>query len=211
MSTYILHAGLYLLVLTACTHMSRAQQYGDVTRKQLIVQAIHEELALHPKATLQDLYKAFFQGSFGPGHMIENASSAQEYLLKEIEQATEYDSVLWQSVGYEKQYYRVNLRLVRDGKLPAEELITAFTASANSATPPSLEAWMKEWQDIVGIVGEMGLNLANFRNDKQRIEENLRNGLVACHHSEVYRNTYHPHYRIVSKEHYEMLRGAAGR
>lgn len=185
--------------------MSCLENVTDSMKKQLIIKTINEELKFHPKATLLDLYKNFFQGKFGPGHMIEDLNASTDYFMRELEQATEFDSTLWQAVGYEQHYYRVNLSLVRDGKISKDQLITAFTESANKAKPPSLETWKKEWNVILKIIEQMGLKLTNFENDKLQIAENLKEGIVVGHHSSIYRNSYHPHYRIVSKTHFEKL------
>jgi hypothetical protein len=75
-------------------------------KKESISRAIQEELTLHPKATLLDIYKNFFQGRFGPGHMISDLDAATNYLTRELKNATEFDSVLWQAVGYEERSYR---------------------------------------------------------------------------------------------------------
>lgn len=175
------------------------------TKKEAIVKTIQEELILHPKGTLLDLYKNFFQGRFGPGHMISDTTSAIDYLMQELQNATRFDSVLWQAVGHEKHYYRVNLSLIRDGKIDVGDIVPAFIESANTADQPSIEFWVAEWNSILTIIEQMNINLPNFENDKKQISENLKNGITIGHHSSVYQNNYFPHYRIVSKYHFERL------
>ena len=101
-----------------------------------IKKAVIEELTIHPKATLIDIYKFFFLGAFGPGHMIKDRQSAVDYLNRELQTAAKFDTLPWQAVGYEKQYYRLNLRLVKNGLICKDSLIEAFVQSANSARPP---------------------------------------------------------------------------
>jgi hypothetical protein len=197
-----------LLCLIAATFYSNASNPKDfigVTKKQLIKATIYEELKIHPKATLLDLYKNFFQGKFGPGHMIADSNAASDYFKKELQEATEFDSVLWQAVGEEKNYYRVNLSLVRDGKITAQQLIDAFIGSAKTVKPPSLESWQKDWDLILEIIKKMKLNLPNFEKDKLQIAQKLKKGIVIGDHSSIYTSTYHPHYRIVSKYYFEKL------
>ena len=179
----------------------------DAAKKQLIIKAINEELKIHPKATLLDLYKNFFQGRFGPGHMIKDLRTARNYLKRELQQAVKFGPVLWQPVGHEKRYYRVNLCLVHDGKISMQQLIDSFVESANTAKPPALESWQMEWNEILKIIEQLELNLPDFEKDRRQIAENLKKGIVAGHHSPIYRNTYHPHYRIVSKLHFKKLFG----
>ncbi|GAB4365021.1 MAG: hypothetical protein Kow0042_03960 [Calditrichia bacterium] len=177
----------------------------DQSRQRAIRKAVREELQWHPAATLSDLYKNFFQGRFGPGHLIPDAEVARNYLQTELEQNTEFDTVLWQPVGYEGRYFRVNLRLVREGKISFEQLLDAFVESANTARPPSLDEWKSEWGFILKVIEGMNLLLPDFERDKQRIAENLARGVFIGHHSREFVRTYHPHYRVVSKEQFQRL------
>jgi hypothetical protein len=196
---------LCLIAATFYNNASNSKDFIGGTQKQLIKKTIYEELKIHPKATLLDLYKDFFQGKFGPGHMIEDSNAAADYFKKELQEATEFDSVSWQAVGEEKNYYRVNLSLVRDGKISAQQLIDAFIGSAKKAKPPSLESWHKEWNLILEIIEKMKLNLPDFEKDKLQIAQKLKKGIVIGDHSSIYIGTYHPHYRIVSKYYFEKL------
>ena len=187
----------FLFLINSCT---------DITVKKVLIQdAVQNELASHPQATLIDLYKLFFLGAFGPGHMIKDRQSAVDYLNRELQAATEFDSLPWQAAGYNKQYYRINLRLVKEGLICKDSLIEAFVQSANSAQPPSIESWKKEWQLIIGVIEEMDFNVAGFERDKKKIAEMLKNNQYVAHHSQTYLETYHPHYRIVNKKYFERL------
>lgn len=189
---------LVLVFLLSCS-----EQHTDCAA---IHTAVKSELSLHPHAQLADLYKFFFQDEFGPGHMIPNEEFAAEYLHSELAEATGFDSALFQPLGVEHNFYRVNLKLIADGRLAADSLLSAFVRSANSARPPALEEWKKEWAIILHCIDEMSLPLPEFAVDKQRISDRLKKGTVVGHHSEAYIQTHHPHYRIVSKKYYERLR-----
>lgn len=197
--TWLVVLGLmfYTVPLAGC--------FSNEKRKSLIRQAVHEELRLHPRATLIDLYKSFFQGAFGPGHLIPDREAAWRYLKTELQNSVAFDSVLWQPVGERQQYYRINLKLVKEGVIPAEACLEAFVQSANSAKTPTLEEWRREWQMIVSVIEEMNLALSNFNEDKSLLAQKLENGEIIGHHSATYEELYHPHYRIVSKQHFEDL------
>ncbi|MBN1340759.1 MAG: hypothetical protein JXA03_15630 [Bacteroidales bacterium] len=167
--------------------------------------AILRELELHPKATLVDLYKNFFQGRFGPGHMISNREAALNYLLSELEEAENFDTVKWQAVGYEGRYFRINLSLVRDSIISPDQLTDAFTGSANTAEQPTHEAWMSEWNYILSVIESLDLSLPTYLQDLAAIDKNLKNGILVGHHSDIYKNTYYPHYRIVTEEYFDKL------
>lgn len=194
----------FLLISTVLNCTSFSNFVIGNNREKAIRKTIHEELTVHPKATLLDLYKNFFQGKFGSGHMITDTAAASNYLKEELQSATQFDSVLWQPVGYEDSYYRVNLSLVRDGKIDMQQLIAAFTEKQNTSET-SLDAWKNEWNSILKIIEEMNLSLQNFEKDRLQIAEDLRKGIVIGHHSSIYLNIYHPHYRIVTKAHFLEL------
>jgi hypothetical protein len=179
--------------------------FPNNNREEEIRKAIKQELKLHPKATLIDLYKNFFQGRFGPGHMINNVEAASNYLKEELQSSTEFDSVLWQSVGYEDNYYRVNLSLVRDKKIDFEELLAAFTEKSDTSENIDIDKWKREWDSILEIIEKMNLSLPDFDEDKLQISDNLNKGIIIGHHSINFINNYHPHYRIVSKKHFLEL------
>ncbi|NNG26204.1 MAG: hypothetical protein HKM87_01650 [Ignavibacteriaceae bacterium] len=175
------------------------------SKKELIQYAILEEMHLHPEARLVDIYKFFFQGTFGPGHIIRDKQSALNYLQNELQSATDFDSVLWQPVGYNKQYYRINLSLIKEGTFSEEELFNAFVQSADSSTVPSIEEWIKEWNFVLNIIEAMNLKITNYEEDKGILFDMLEKGNILVRHSDIYRELYHPHYRIVNSKQFENL------
>ena len=186
-----------LLTFTFCSKVDN--------KEELIQKAILEELRLHPKAQLTDIYKFFFQGAFGPGHIISDKKSALAYLQNELQSSTEFDSVLWQMVGYKNQYYRINLKLVKEDKIPVEKYFNAFIQSTNTFEKPSIEEWLEEWNFILNVIDEMKLTIPNYEEDKSGLDKMLLEGKVLVHHSNIYRKLYHPQYRIVNKENFDKL------
>ncbi|RKY94585.1 MAG: hypothetical protein DRQ13_08065 [Ignavibacteriae bacterium] len=174
-------------------------------KEELIQNAMLEEMHLHPEARLVDIYKFFFQGAFGPGHIIRNKQSALKYLQNELQSMTDFDSVLWQPVGFNKQYYRISLGLVQEGRLLEEELFNAFVQSADSSALPSIEEWIKEWNFVLNIIEAMNLKIINYEEDKSILDDMLEEGNILVHHSNIYRKLYHPHYRIVDNKQFEKL------
>jgi len=174
-------------------------------KEELIENAILEEMCLHPEARLVDIYKFFFQGAFGPGHIIRDKQSALKYLQNELQSMTDFDSVLWQPVGYNKQYYRISLGLVKEGTLSEEELFNAFVQSADSSALPSIEEWIKEWNFVLNIIEAMNLKIINYEEDKSILDDMLEEGNILVHHSNIYRKLYHPHYRVVNNKQFEKF------
>lgn len=168
--------------------------------------AVQEELRRYPQATLLDLYKFFFQGACGPGHLIPEADAARRYLEMELRASTTFDTVRWQPVGHQGKFFRINLSLVHDGSVAPQTLLAAFIESANEASPPSLAEWRKEWEMILSVIASMSLALENFEADKNALAQQLRAGQIIGHHSARFEQLYHPHYRVIDKKHFAALR-----
>ncbi len=176
---------------------------GNHTKK--IKKAIENELHHYPNATLIDIYKNFFQDAFGPGHMIPDTHAAVKYLNYELKNAQQFNNILWQPLGANNNYYRINLLLIKDSIIPKEKLLHAFIASANKANPPTVEEWEKQWQEILKCIRDMPVTLENYKNDKKFIDSLLSKKQYVVHHSEIYVKHYHPHYRIVHRDELKKL------
>lgn len=191
---------LTICILWGCSNCTSHNQ----SRKN-IEKAINNELLHYPNARLIDIYKNFFQDAFGPGHMIPDTQAAINYLNYELAHAEKFDTLLWQPLGSDNNYYRINLVLIKDSILPVKALLHAFISSANKAKPPSIEEWKLQWQQVISCIEEMDLSLDNYIQDKQYIDSLLSTSNYVVHHSENYSRLYHPHYRIVHKKEFKKL------
>ena len=170
--------------------------------------AILVQLKEYPESTLQDIYKNFYQDRFGPGHAIFSSEAVMQYLEHELstmnDTSTNYAIEL---LGWEHRFVRIPVSMVKAGKISKEELNTLFIASAFEIKPEAGSEWKKEWQQIIRIIEKRKLPIKKFSEDKQYIDSLLsENPIVAIHHSEAFRQYYHPHYRIVRKEFMENLK-----
>lgn len=175
-------------------------------REKKIELAIKNELKHFPEARLRDIYKNFFQDAFGPGHLIPDTTRAGNYLNYELQQPIG-DTLTWQAIGPENNYYRINLRLVKDETLPRSVLLEAMVESAKLARNPDIETWKKEWEAAIDIIEKMNLQLPDFEKDKKEIEALLKRGEYVMHHSEFYNETYQRHYRIIHKTVFNRWKG----
>ncbi|MBU2651260.1 MAG: hypothetical protein KKA81_10025 [Bacteroidetes bacterium] len=193
---------IFMLILTALSLASCTLKQDN----SAIRSAIQDEIRLHPETRLADIYKNFFQDAYGPGHMINDSAAAMRYLLYELSEAVEYDTVLIQPLGEHHNFYRVNLSLVRDSILPLDVLYYAFSQSAALASPPPVEEWKNYWENVSQTLEDMGIEFPGQETDRQLILENLRNNDPVGHHSEAYSQAYHPHYRIVHRNMMDTIR-----
>jgi hypothetical protein len=178
----------------------------DEKQNARIEKAIISELKYYPEARLRDIYKNFFQDAFGPGHLIPDTTRAGNYLNYELQQPIG-DTLIWQAIGPENDYYRINLQLVTEGILPRSVLLEAMVESAPLARNPDMETWKKEWETAMNVMEKMNLQIPGFENDKKEIEALLERGKYVMHHSEHYNKTYQRHYRIIHKSVFNRWKG----
>ena len=126
-----------------------AQNTGKITA------AIDRMMQQFPETQLRDLYKSFFQDRFGLEHLMSDSAKADEYLryeLAHLENENLYPD--YEPTGYKENFYRVNLHLIRSGKIPYDVYFQAFMESAKAFSPISIEKWEKEWNAIESIIAD---------------------------------------------------------
>jgi hypothetical protein len=166
--------------------------------------AVQNQLALYPKSSLQDIYKNFFQDRHGPGHVIPDSTMAGKYLRYELDEYTDISpNPLVEPIGWEGNFCRISTDVLKTGKVPYQVYLAAFVESANTTPETPLEDWNKEWNRILSVIDKMQLHLSNYEADKTNIQAHLDTGDYVFHHSDVFENAYHPHYRIIKKSIYE--------
>lgn len=189
-----------LLSILLCTSLQAVEK--DVFNKA-VRNAVARQMKAYPKSTLKDLYKNFFQDKFGPGHIISDTTSAGNYLRRELASYSEIEGEIAEPTGWEGNFYRVNLSVIKEGKIPYQTYFDAFIRSVQGIQPVAVSDWQKEWQAIELIIRSMNLSLPGYADDRKEIEERLERGEYVGHHSKVFEETYSPHYRIISKQIFE--------
>ena len=175
-----------------------------VVSAQDIQPFIRQQMTQYPKSHLLDIYKSCFQDYMGAEHLVSDREQVKTYLDEELN-TTEKESLpqwYFEPCGIKGQYIRVNLRAVNEGLITEDMLLDAFIRSAN-VKRPSVKSWRRKWHKIIGTIDKMNLNLPDYDKEKQFIDSILSVGKYAISHSSDYRETYHPHYRIVERRIFE--------
>ena len=175
------------------------------TREYRIVELASHELDLHPAAQLVDLYKVFYQGTFGPSHIMEDQAVALRLLAEEID-CDEFDQVLWQDVSYMENFFRINLVIVKNRQILIDDLFRALVASSRIGATLSHDEWKEEWYRIDNVLRD-SLPEEIFTPESSVIVKEAVEGGKLVHHSALYKRSYHPHYRVISREWFERLIG----
>lgn len=152
---------------------------------------LQEHAQRYPLLQPQDVMKLIYQRNFGPGHAIENEAMNMAYLLQEMEEAQETD-ILCEPLG--NHLCRLYLSAAKNRFRPEDiEDIFIRTAEIHKG---SMYEFMRDFKEVQK---HLDLFSASFSE-----EEFLAyaawyrgKGYPAVHHSSIYAETYHPHYRVV--------------
>lgn len=162
---------------------------------------INGQMETYPESRLLDIYKSCFQDYMGAEHLVSDSERVKTYLDEELETTTLDELMPWyyEPCGIDSNYYRVSIRAIKEDIISEEMLLDAFVRSANSVERPSVESWRDRWHVIIGTIDKMQLALPHYDEDKLFIDSILTVGKYAISHSPEYRETYHPHYRIIER------------
>jgi len=183
---------LAALSLIACTRKTTMPE--DAVRE-----LCEYMVSTYPQATLQDLYKTCYQDFFGAEHLMQDTAAARAYLHYELEELRnerikELGMPMREPTGFRHRFERINLALVLNGEMSEETLLHLFIDAAGKDNALH-NNWANEWAEIEAIALQVQ---PAWQNDElQALLREAAAGNHAVHHSEAFRNTYKPHYRII--------------
>lgn len=193
-------SALFMFFFLLCGNLFAAEKKGfEVSVRE----AVARQMQTYPKSTLKDLYKNFFQDKFGPGHIISDTTAAGNYFRRELNSYSKIEGAVAEPTGWEGNFLRVNLSVIKTGQISYDTFFDAFVRSVNGIRPVTVAEWQKEWLQIETIIRSMNLTLPDYDADRKEIEERLNRGEYVGHHSKTFEETYNPHYRIISKQIFE--------
>ena len=164
---------------------------------------LQEYMKKYPASDLCDVYKFCFQDVFGPAHLITDSAAAMKAIDDELQKFKTLGGPDYEYTGCEGNYVRVNLRLVKEGKISTSKLAGCLSRSAQTPSAMTVEEWKYRWSQLENILVAMKPAPGHFVLDSQSIETLLDKGGYAVHHSYSYNSTYNFHYRIIRKDIFE--------
>lgn len=147
-----------------------------------------------------DLFKFLYQSCFGCEHLVSNYDDALCKIMLEAEHSEQDD--LPNIELLDGNYCRLHLKLFTN-KDSKEKLCLAFINSAQ-IQPDGKERLEEQLQKLLGYASE-GLIEFDCATLKQDIETWKNQGYPAVHHSETFRKTHHPAYRVIMKKYLREL------
>lgn len=190
----------FIILLAVIMSVMACQKNSHIIHRE---QFIKNFLEKYPKATLQDIYKGSFQDMFGPAHLLTNRKAVENYIIKEMESAQTLGGDDYTPCGWKGNFYQVNLSVIREGKVPLNEFVDAFMASANGIDTTLTQNWINEWEMLQQAVRSVAPSLKGFKEDSTQLSQLLKEGKYVVHHSRIFNANYQPHYRIIRKDIFE--------
>jgi hypothetical protein len=170
---------------------------GMVNRRR-IEALLRENYERRPLMRATDFYKLLYQGAFGVGHIMGDA--AWDWLKKEagnIDLNEHPGEPLMEGVSADGSMVRVNLRPYLRRGLSLEDLFEAMEKTA--LREGSREEFLEAWDVFKGLASSGEVRVDSW--ELEALDEELqREGPTPHHHSDAYREEYHPAYRIVGKK-----------
>lgn len=158
-------------------------------------QILRQQAKTYPKMQPTDAVKLIYQNEFGGGHMIADPQACLAYLRSEYAQVTPDPRLpLYESIG--NGIVRVNLAALKPEQLDA--LGGAFLASAAQITG-NKDRFLRKL-DMLCKLTEAGLFSFDSSALKEYLTQYAAAGYPPVSHSPMYREAYHPAYRIILQE-----------
>ena len=165
------------------------------------------QYAAHPSYTAQDMIKQSYQAAFGAEHLISDAGKIRAYLEEEAKTAG-CDSSLPLYEYISPDTARVNLAPWSAAGFPLDWLLALFVGGAQEAAQGDRklkeDAFYRAADDARELTDEGKLPVTRREFDSL-FSSLFADGLHAVHHSEIYRETEKPAYRVVSGRYARLL------
>lgn len=192
-----------LLVGFSAEFSAESEGKGEISRADSIAAALDYQISNYPASQYCDVYKNFMQDFFGPGHILADTVAAGRYLRQELAETETFEGPLYEKTGFNGNFYRVNLSLIKDNVIPYDLYFASFVESVQNIVPPSGEEWMRIWNEIDCVIKKKNLHFADEDSDRARLAAQFRDGNYVAHHSKRYNDAVNFHYRIISKKNFE--------
>ena len=178
---------------------------GEYAVPNRAAEVLGDYMRLYPESHLQDVYKSCFQDVYGPGHIIKDSATCAQYIIQEMEQVDVANMRFpdFQYTGVEGNYVRVNLRVIKDGRVPLDLFVRLLMQSADVKKKMPLYDWKGQWERLVVLLDTITPRPLNFEADAANLRAMLDRGETMVHHSQYFNQVYSPHYRIIRRDLFE--------
>lgn len=145
----------------------------------------------HPAAEPLDYIKLLYQNEFGCGHLCPDEADILATLEQEWHESAAVSVPLYENIG--NGLCRLNLKALQKDELPLAARLFGLSAQ----TPRGQELSFREKLSLLTEMASAGELPLDGGKTATAMQDYLAGGIRPVHHSEVYRERYVPHYRVV--------------
>ncbi len=158
------------------------------------------QLKTYPQLQIEDIFKFLYQSAFGCEHLLPEPEAAAEFIRKEAAGMKEENGAVVEPL--DGSYCRVSLAYIRQGLRP-ETLAKLLCLSAVHELDGKA-ALLEKLEIAKALVsdGLLPLTLPEFLDAVAKWETR---GFAPLHHSETFRQTYRPAYRLIHTQYVSFL------
>lgn len=160
--------------------------------KKIILNHIYK----YPKMEVTDIIKLVYQNEFGGGHLISNPENSLRYLKKECDELTFFNDEEYDDIG--NGLIRYNLSFLKNDEAKIVNLNEIFVKSANSHKG-SLSSFFKKIELVKEMCNDNLLPFSSKELNEYLLEYEKANYPMVSH-SFIYKENYHPSYRVIKKD-----------
>lgn len=154
----------------------------------------------YPNLQIQDVFKFLYQSTFGCGHYVSSSETATDLISREYNSmCRKEESVIDRLDG---SYSRVPLSYMNGGLSP-ETFGKLFVASSEKEKSSLSELKVK--LEIAKSLACEHLLPFSEKDFEEAIAEWKNKGFLPIHHSDIFRESYQPSYRVISNEYIPFL------
>lgn len=196
---YVLSAAILAVSGYFALKMKRVED--NLSMQSIVI--YHENV--YPRMNAQDLYKLLYQCAMGNGHFISDSSSARNYLEKEFaEIPPNKNHPILEPVSPDGKIVRLNIASYKARGGAVEPLFEAMMSTNESFKPDTsiLIKSMKKTRELA----KQDIFILKYTEVDSFFREMERMKYPAIHHSDDYRQAYHPSYRILLRSAIEKMK-----
>jgi len=167
-----------------------------VINEKNFIQLLVNHFIKYPKMQIQDMYKLIYQNEFAGGHIIAKEEDSLNSLINELNYVEPVSTERFEDIS--NGLLRLNLAAIKESDIGVSTVNKFFVITANSNNgrknvfEDKLAVFLKCCKE----------NILPFDADKvyDFIIYQKENGYLHTRHSEEYRKTYKPSYRVIKNE-----------
>lgn len=150
-----------------------------------------------PLLETDDLIKASYQAAHGCGHFVRDEATARAYIIEEMADA-KGDAPLCERLA--GGFSRVHLAAYRRTGADAQTLARLFYLTAQRGGHPDGGARLQKALNALCAMADAGELPDTCQDVRGRVAQYREAGCPATHHSEGFRQAYHPAYRVIRSD-----------